>query len=287
MTPVVNVLLDTLVLKSGSHAEASREMCVMEAVAFVAGEPWTDSPVCASEVIAGFMRSWNDAILDDAHRTELLAPLVPRLIDTRGTSAVEMRRSWLAFDWLARVQAPAWMDLVEATKPHAVAVRALAPLASRARVEAASASLFAARDCSSAAGDAAWAAARDAARAAAWAAAWAAARAAAGDAARDAAGAAAWAAAWAAAGAAAGDAARAAAWAAARAAAWAAAGDAARDAAWDAAWAAAWDALRPTVSALEQSALELVDRMLAVTPEMPDDEFEALCQWTPLVVERG
>ena len=64
----------------------------------------------------------------------------------------------------------------------------------------------------------------------------------------------------AAAGAAARDAARAAAWAAARAAAWAAARDAARDAA----WAAAGAALQPTVTLLQESAVELVKRMCAV-----------------------
>ena len=99
------------------------------------------------------------------------------------------------------------------------------------------------------------AAARDAARYSA--------RAAAGDAARYAA----WYAAWAAAGDAAWAAARAAAWAAAGAAAWAAAWDAARDAAGDAARDAArdaaGDALRPTVEALQASALELVERMIA------------------------
>ena len=67
-------------------------------------------------------------------------------------------------------------------------------------------------------------------------------------------------AAWAAAGDAAGDAA----WAAAGDAAWAAAGAAARDAAWAAARDAARDALRPTTEALQKSALQLVERMIAV-----------------------
>jgi hypothetical protein len=70
------------------------------------------------------------------------------------------------------------------------------------------------------------------------------------------------------------DAARAAAGAAARAAAgaaaWAAARDAARAAARDAAWAAAArDALRPTVEALQASALELFDRMCQVGAAVP------------------
>ncbi len=68
--------------------------------------------------------------------------------------------------------------------------------------------------------------------------------------------------------AAAGDAAWAAAWAAAGDAAWAAAGAAAWDAAWaaarDAAWAAAKQKLAPTVTSLQQSALELLDRLIAM-----------------------
>jgi hypothetical protein len=58
------------------------------------------------------------------------------------------------------------------------------------------------------------------------------------------------------------DAARAAAGDAARDAAWAAAGDAARAAAGDAAWVAAGDALAPTIDALQDSAFDLLDRML-------------------------
>jgi hypothetical protein len=58
---------------------------------------------------------------------------------------------------------------------------------------------------------------------------------------------------------------------AARAAVWAAAWAAARDAAWAAAWAAAGaaarDALRPTVTALQDSALVLLDEMIAVGRE--------------------
>ena len=191
-------------------------MCVMEAVAYVAGEPHSDHPQCACPVVGAFLRSWNDAIQDDATRTALLAPLVTRLVGSRSTRAVEVVRSDLALDWLVRVQTPAWLDLTPALAPHAEALRRLAPVVGSG-IAAAQPTLDAARD-----------AARDAAGAAAGAAAWAAARAAAGAAAWDAAGAAAWA------------------------------------AARDAAWAAAGAALRPTVERLQLSALELVDRMLAV-----------------------
>ncbi len=180
-----------IILKAGGHAEREQAVCAMEAVAWLAGEPHSDQPTCACPVIGAFMRAWNDAIRTDEKRNALLKPLLPLLVGSRSTKAVELQRSYLAFDWLARVQAPAWLDLSPSLKTHADALRALAPLTDKASVQAADGPLAAAR-----------AAARDAAGAAARAAAWDAAGAAARAAARDAAGAAARAAAWDAAGAA-------------------------------------------------------------------------------------
>jgi hypothetical protein len=253
-------LLASIPLRSGSHGSVEEGMCAMEAVAFVAGEAHTDTPACACPVIAAFMRSWNDGLPDDARRDLYLKRFIPRLVGSRDSLAVAERRSYLALDWFIRVYTPAWLDLVEATKPHASALRALGEIVNMASAKAAEPVVHAARAAAwAAAGAAAWAAARDAARAAAEDAAW--------DAARAAAGAAAWAAAGAAAEDAAGDAAEDAAgdaaWAAAGAAAGAAAWDAAEDAAGDAAWAAAWDALRPTVETLQASALDLLERMIA------------------------
>ena len=276
----------------------------MEAVAWLAGEPHSAAPACACPVITAFMTSWNDAIRGDETRTRLLRPVLPNIIGTRSTRDVEQRRADLALDWLVRVQTPAWLELTPTLQPHAAALRALRPLLDRSAILAAQSALDQARTSAAAARTAApppsaawaaawaaaWDAARDAARDAAWAAAradaWAAACAAAlnaagdaawdaaWDAARDAARAAALDAAWAAAlnaagdaamdaaRAAAGDAARDAACAAACAAAW----NAARDAAGDAARAAAWAALAPTVPQLQISAIDLLERMIAVAP---------------------
>ena len=77
MTTTRELDLDTLILKAGGHPEDG-EFCIMEAVAFVAGEPWSDHPACASQVIGAFMRSWNDA-LDDEGRQKL-KPYVRRLV---------------------------------------------------------------------------------------------------------------------------------------------------------------------------------------------------------------
>ena len=214
--------LSTVRFGAGVHGVSTaptgnRDMCIMEAVAYMAGEPWSDSPACASPVISAFLRTWNDALPDD-DRDRLLpaAVWVPRLVGSRGDDATEERRAYLALDWLVRVHAPAWLDLVPSLAPHAAGLRALPEIVDMTTARRA--------------GDmvrAAWAAAQ----------------------------AAAWAVAWAAAGAAA------------QAAAWAGAGAAARVVAQAAAWAgavdAAWAGAEATVETLQQSALDLLDRMLA------------------------
>ena len=190
--------LDTLHLNSGGHGNPAEGTCVMEAVAMLAGEPFSDHPACASPVIGAFLRSWNDALDDDTRQT--LKRYIPRLVGSKGTPEQEERRSWMALDWLVRVQAPAWLrlaglnaqadilaNLTEVTADTCPSIRG--PLQA-VREDA--------RAAGAAAWDAAWAAARAAARDAARDAARAAARDAAWDAARDAARAAARDAAWAA-----------------------------------------------------------------------------------------
>jgi hypothetical protein len=223
-------------LGEGSHSSLEDGMCAMEAVSYVAGEPWSDAPQCACPVIAAFVRAWNDGLPSDADRDRLLKPLIPRIVGTRSTPHVEERRAYLALDWLVRVYTPAWLDLVESLRPHAQALRDLPEITDIAGATAAGERVRSAREAS--------AAARAAARAAAWAAAWAAAL--------KATMAAAWEAAW--------DAA----W---DAAARAAALEATMAAAWDAVWAAARDktheVLAPTVELLQASAVQLVERMIA------------------------
>jgi hypothetical protein len=168
---------------------------VMEAVAYITGEPWSDHPECASPVIGAFLRSWNDSL--DTEQRQMLKPYIAKVVGTNTGTADDHKRAWMVTDWLARECAPAFMRLAGLTA-QAELVEGLAPIVSSQAAKDAQPALDDARKASAAA------------RAAAWAAAGAAAGDAAGDAAR--------AAAWAAAGAAAWDAARAAAWDAARAA---------------------------------------------------------------------
>ena len=66
-----------IVLAKGEHQDKMDAYCVMEAVAYVAGEPWSDHPQCACPVLTSFLISWNDA-LDDVTR-QRLKPYIPRL----------------------------------------------------------------------------------------------------------------------------------------------------------------------------------------------------------------
>ena len=225
-------------LKHGAHQPDST-FCVMEAVAFIAGEPWSDHPQCSCPIISSLLRGWNDGLPTDAERDRLLKPLIPRLVNTRSTKKVELKRGLMAADWLIRVHTPAWLRLAGLIT-QAKSLEQLPEITAMKQFPSIRGPIEAVRQDAAAARAAAWAAAGDAA----WDAAW------------DAAGAAARAAAWAAAGAAA--------WAAAGDAAWAAAGAAAWAAAWAAARAAAGEKLRPTVETLQAAAFVLLDGMIAV-----------------------
>src|SRR5271155_2475397 len=84
--------LETLHLECGSHPpNDEKQMCVMEAVAYIAGESWSDSPECASPVISAFLRSYNDSVSGEFRQT--LKQYIPRLIGSRGSKTLEERRS--------------------------------------------------------------------------------------------------------------------------------------------------------------------------------------------------
>ena len=190
--------LDTITLGKGSHPAPSDaphggDLCVMEAVAWIAGEPWSDSPSCASEVIGAFLRSWNDTLPDDDRQN--LKRYIPRLVGSAGTPEQEDARAWMSLDWLVRTYTPAWLrlaGLVEQADTLAglpefragVDVSSIRPTIEAVRKDATAAWAAAGAAAWAAAGGAAWAAAGDAAGAAAEAAAEAAGDA--GDAARDA-----------------------------------------------------------------------------------------------------
>ena len=97
-------------LRAGGHDDLSRGMCILEAVSFVAREEWSDHPQCVCPAITSFLRSWNDGLPDD-ERNALLRDLIPKVVGTRSTRDVEWSRALLALDWLVRQYLPAWLRL--------------------------------------------------------------------------------------------------------------------------------------------------------------------------------
>ena len=98
-------------LYHGMHKPGS-EMCLLEAVAYVAGEEWSDYPKCVSLVLAAFGRAWNDGMRSNKERDQL-RQYIPLLIGTRSSLEVELRRAHLALDWLVRANLPAWLRLAK------------------------------------------------------------------------------------------------------------------------------------------------------------------------------
>ena len=131
MTPT-RILPPDLRLDRGKHDPPNGEFaaCIVEAAAWVAGEPWSDHPECVCPVIGAFCREWNDA-MDDEDR-QILLPYVTRIVGTNHGPQVAERRAWMATDWLVRECAPAWLRLAGLDE-HAHTLERLAALDSTER----------------------------------------------------------------------------------------------------------------------------------------------------------
>lgn len=96
-------------IRRGGHATREDGVCAMEAVAWLAGEPHSDTPECTSPVVAAFVRQWNDSMRSNTER-EILRPLLPKLINTVDREG----EGWVAMgyvNWLVRQQLPAWLRI--------------------------------------------------------------------------------------------------------------------------------------------------------------------------------
>lgn len=152
--------LETIELLKGGHSAASKQYCLMEAVAFVGGEKHSDRPACASKILGSFGRGLNDILPDD--KRQLLIPLIPQIVGT-ADEGHDQERGLMAADWIIRTYTPTWLRLA-GHEAEAVALEALPRQGTWDDVEAAVPVVQAARKKARSAWDAAW----DAARAAAW-----------------------------------------------------------------------------------------------------------------------
>ena len=113
--------IDLIKLESGIHERRGVELCTMEVVAWLNGEPHTDQPDCTSPVIRDFVIGFND-MLDNKTRRSLLLPRCPRIVGTNGILADDKERSLMSMNWLIRTYLPAclemagWMDMARATR---------------------------------------------------------------------------------------------------------------------------------------------------------------------------
>ena len=237
-------VLDTTVLTVGKHTSPKDGMCWAELVAYIAGEPHSDHPTCTSSVLADMGRKLNDSLPDDKRQR-----LVPLTVEAVGTAVDghDQARGLLAMDWLIRVYTPTWLRLA-GLEAEAVSLEGLPTIVSWGDVEAAvpviKAAEVQAKVASSAANSAASSAASSVASSAAYSVA-------------------AHSAAYSAASSAAYSVASSAASSAAHSAAYSVAHSVASSAAYSVAYSAATSALAPTVDTLQDSAIELLARMVA------------------------
>jgi len=109
-------LLD-VALDTGAHSDPEKGMCVMEAVAWMAGEKFSDAPRCACPLLASFLRRLNDRL--PAEPRQLLKELIPLLIGSRGGYHTVIARVFHLADYSARVFAPWALDRLGYTEAAA------------------------------------------------------------------------------------------------------------------------------------------------------------------------
>jgi hypothetical protein len=84
-------------LEPGAHGSPYDGVCVVELASVLAGEEFSDRPRCVCEVIAGFLRSWNDRA-GHFNRQRLL-PYASRVIGSRaGREQTRIRRD-ICLSW--------------------------------------------------------------------------------------------------------------------------------------------------------------------------------------------
>ncbi len=121
--------LDGIELAKGAHDNPEQGMCLLEAAAYVAGEAHSDRPGCVCPVVGTFGRPANDRMEhEDRQRLKALLPL---MLGTAGSVALQVRRALRLADWATREIAPLALD--KANLPaEAAKLRALSPIVDRA-----------------------------------------------------------------------------------------------------------------------------------------------------------
>ncbi len=101
--------LDAVVLDGHPHPRRGTHLSILELASWLAREPHGDEPAAVSPVVATFLRWWASG-LDDVSR-QRLKEWAPALVGTSGDRRADRARSWVAVEWLVKVQAPTWLEL--------------------------------------------------------------------------------------------------------------------------------------------------------------------------------
>ena len=136
-------LSSNVILKYGPHPKPKDEeklpdeACAVELTSWLAGEPWSDRPVCSCPVLSAAVRSRNDRFgTDDVQRTRFLRDVVPALVGSKCDRATELARAYAIVDWSVRDRVPALLHALGQVS-DATALRALAGIDSTVTANAA------------------------------------------------------------------------------------------------------------------------------------------------------
>lgn len=100
-------------LKAGNGKDID-SACVMQMVAYVAGEVLTDHPECACPVLTAYAIELNDTF-SDAHRQKL-KPFIPMLVGTKADDATQIARKRVIMWRNVTATYPLVLDTVKLSK---------------------------------------------------------------------------------------------------------------------------------------------------------------------------
>ena len=152
--------IDDIKLIAGMGNRDAKELCVMSLAALIANEPHTDHPVCACPVLTAVAVQLNDGLwwASDDERTVALKPLAAKLVGTRGTDALALRRADVFVNLALRVWTPRALDYAASIHPIEMHCEVLREHASKLRGSPTAAHAHADADAAYAAAAAAYAA---------------------------------------------------------------------------------------------------------------------------------
>jgi hypothetical protein len=92
----------TVRLSRGKHSSPAQGACVMELASMLAGEPFSDHPVCVSPMIGYLLRAYNDAV--DDRRRQRLYSYASKIVSSARPREIEQARAERLREELARRQ---------------------------------------------------------------------------------------------------------------------------------------------------------------------------------------